>query len=117
MSEAQGCMPQDMTTAPAIDLTRCDREPVAFPGAILPHGALLVLLEPDLVVLQASVNCPAMLGTPPAENILGRPLEVAIGALAGSELRRGLAQKDPHLKVRLCHVWFAVLNGEALLCA
>jgi len=26
-----------------VELTNCDREPIHIPGAILPHGAMLVL--------------------------------------------------------------------------
>ena len=38
--------------APELDLTQCDREPVHLAGAIQPHGALLVLTEPELVNLR-----------------------------------------------------------------
>ena len=31
-------------------LQRCADEPIAVPGAIQPHGALLAVTEPDLVV-------------------------------------------------------------------
>ena len=27
----------------AVDLTNCDREPIHIPGAILPHGAMIVV--------------------------------------------------------------------------
>ena len=47
-----------------VDLTNCDREPIHIPGAIQPHGALLALREPELVVLQASDNVGAVLGLP-----------------------------------------------------
>lgn len=38
------------------DLEACAREPIHIPGAIQPHGALLVLDPEDLSVLQASRN-------------------------------------------------------------
>ncbi|MBC7544372.1 MAG: hypothetical protein H7338_16750 [Candidatus Sericytochromatia bacterium] len=34
----------------------CDTEPIRIPGAIQPHGVLLVLPEPQLTVLQISAN-------------------------------------------------------------
>src|ERR687885_298111 len=37
-------------------LQRCADEPIAVPGAIQPHGALLAVTEPDLAVVVASAN-------------------------------------------------------------
>jgi chemotaxis family two-component system sensor kinase Cph1 len=42
--------------ATAIDLTACDREPIHIPGAIQPHGLLLVADTRDLVVLGGAGN-------------------------------------------------------------
>ena len=42
------------TTITASDLNNCDREPIHIPGAILPHGVLLVLDSDTLEVLQAA---------------------------------------------------------------
>nr|6BAP_A Chain A, Photoreceptor-histidine kinase BphP [Stigmatella aurantiaca DW4/3-1]6BAP_B Chain B, Photoreceptor-histidine kinase BphP [Stigmatella aurantiaca DW4/3-1]6BAP_C Chain C, Photoreceptor-histidine kinase BphP [Stigmatella aurantiaca DW4/3-1]6BAY_A Chain A, Photoreceptor-histidine kinase BphP [Stigmatella aurantiaca DW4/3-1]6BAY_B Chain B, Photoreceptor-histidine kinase BphP [Stigmatella aurantiaca DW4/3-1]6BAY_C Chain C, Photoreceptor-histidine kinase BphP [Stigmatella aurantiaca DW4/3- len=56
-----------------VDLTNCDREPIHIPGAIQPHGVLLVLSEPGLVLTHASENAPAVLGNS-AEQLLGAPL-------------------------------------------
>ena len=36
-----------------LDLDACAREPIQIPGAIQPHGVLLVVSEPDLVCTQA----------------------------------------------------------------
>ena len=38
----------------APELTECDREPIHIPGAIQPHGALLVVTEPDLAVVASA---------------------------------------------------------------
>ncbi|MFO0580401.1 MAG: GAF domain-containing protein [Polyangia bacterium] len=38
------------------DLSNCEREQIHLAGSIQPHGALLVLREPELVVIQASQN-------------------------------------------------------------
>ncbi|MGR6965244.1 SpoIIE family protein phosphatase [Geodermatophilus sp. URMC 61] len=47
-------------------LRRCADEPIAVPGAIQPHGALLAVTEPDLAVVVASANAADVLGTTPA---------------------------------------------------
>src|SRR5918995_1053413 len=51
---------------PGVDddaLQRCGDEPIAVPGAIQPHGALLAVSEPDLAVVVASANAADVLGT------------------------------------------------------
>jgi two-component system, chemotaxis family, sensor kinase Cph1 len=55
------------------DLAACADEPIHLPGSIQPHGALVAMTEPDLVVRVASANCAAVLGVE-AEHLLGRPL-------------------------------------------
>ncbi|MGY1621099.1 SpoIIE family protein phosphatase [Geodermatophilus sp. SYSU D00965] len=47
-------------------LARCADEPIAVPGAVQPHGALLAVTEPDLAVVVASANAAAVLGSAPA---------------------------------------------------
>ncbi|MEO3471023.1 GAF domain-containing protein [Roseomonas sp. CAU 1739] len=49
------------------DLSNCEREQIHLAGSIQPHGALLVLREPDLAVVQASANCAAFLGCDAAD--------------------------------------------------
>jgi len=44
------------------DLTNCDREPIHIPGAILPHGAMLVLDGDTLEVLQVAGDATGLLG-------------------------------------------------------
>jgi hypothetical protein len=61
------------------DLTACDREQIRVPGAIQPHGALLVIGVGDGVVRSASMNAAAVLGV---EDALGLPLEACSPALA-----------------------------------
>jgi len=53
-----------------LDLTNCDQEPIHIPGAIQPHGVLLVLREPELTLTHVSENARELLGTP-AERLLG----------------------------------------------
>ena len=67
------------------DLTNCEREQIHLAGSIQPHGALLVVREPDLVVLQASANAAAFLGLGPGlgrEALTGRSLAEVAGDLA-----------------------------------
>lgn len=66
-------------TAKNVDLSNCDAELVQFPGAIQPHGAMLVVDEPDYVIRQASENCLAIIGRP-AENLLGKRVEDVFSA-------------------------------------
>jgi light-regulated signal transduction histidine kinase (bacteriophytochrome) len=51
-------------SAPAFgqaDLSNCEREQIHLAGSIQPHGVLLLLREPDLVIVQASINAEAFL--------------------------------------------------------
>jgi chemotaxis family two-component system sensor kinase Cph1 len=63
------------------DLTNCEREPIHLAGAVQPHGALLVLRESDLAIVQASRNAAALLGSV-HERLQGRALAVLGGDLA-----------------------------------
>jgi diguanylate cyclase (GGDEF)-like protein len=65
-------------TPPDLDLLLCEREPIHTPGAIQPHGAMLVALADGLLVTHASANLFAVLGRAP-EAALGRPLAEVIG--------------------------------------
>jgi len=56
-----------------IDLTNCDREPIQIPGAIQPHGVLLVLQDPSLDIIQVSCNTQDVIGYSP-EDLLGKSL-------------------------------------------
>jgi two-component system, chemotaxis family, sensor kinase Cph1 len=66
-----------------LDLAPCEREQIHIPGAIQPHGALLVLDPSDLSIVQASANAAELLGLPGA--VTGEALTAALGAadLAG----------------------------------
>src|SRR5580704_2795864 len=46
------------------DLDVCEREPIHIPGSVEPNGALLVVQEPDLNIIQASANTGDVLGVP-----------------------------------------------------
>ncbi|WP_270933263.1 GAF domain-containing protein [Falsiroseomonas oryzae] len=91
MSEAG---PASSSAAPSFaeaDLSNCERERIHLPGSIQPHGALLVVREPDHVVVQASANAGAILGLPA---VLGRKLRDLGGDLAPAILPLTLEPLD-----------------------
>ncbi len=62
-----------------IDLTNCDRELIHIPGLIQPHGALLVLQEPTLTIVQVSINTHQIIGRQPQE-LLGKSISDLLDA-------------------------------------
>jgi len=63
----------ESVTAETVDLTNCDREPIHIPGAIQPHGILLVVSRSEWKITQISDNTQEFLGIEP-EQLLGQPL-------------------------------------------
>jgi light-regulated signal transduction histidine kinase (bacteriophytochrome) len=84
------------------DLSNCEREQIHLAGSIQPHGALLVVREPDLVVVQSSANAAEFLHL--TDSPIGLKLSEIKGDLA--------ALVRPHISVLLqtiptavrCHV-------------
>ncbi|HVY33651.1 MAG TPA: GAF domain-containing protein [Caulobacteraceae bacterium] len=75
-------------TTPAFgqaDLSNCERELIHFAGSIQPHGALILLSEPDLTVVQTSTNASELLGFD--DSLIGRTLDELGGDLT-SQFRR-----------------------------
>ncbi len=69
-------MATHIPTEPALDLTACDREPIHIPGAIQPHGLLLVAdATGDHRVLAGAGDLETRL----AADWLGQPLAVLLG--------------------------------------
>ena len=69
-----------------IDTTDCESEPIRFPGAVLPHGALLILNASGSGAIEAvSASCTAILGLPP-DRLIGRLLPEILGAAAADDL-------------------------------
>lgn len=60
------------------DLSNCETEEIHLAGSIQPHGALLVVSEPDHRVIQASVNAAEFLNL---KQVLGVPLAEIDGDL------------------------------------
>jgi light-regulated signal transduction histidine kinase (bacteriophytochrome) len=73
------------------DLSNCEREQIHLAGGIQPHGALLVLGEPDLVVVQASRNAAEFLG------LAGPVLGARLADLGGDLERRLRPHRDAAL--------------------
>ncbi len=70
------------------DLSNCEREEIHLAGSIQPHGALLVVSEPDHRVIQASANAAEFLRL---KHVIGMPL----ADLEGDLLLRILPHLDP----------------------
>ena len=66
----------------------CGGEPIHIPGATQPRGALLAARADDLLVTHASANLAAILGKDATE-VLGHPLQEALGDAAWSVIRTG----------------------------
>jgi light-regulated signal transduction histidine kinase (bacteriophytochrome) len=59
--------PNAAASATTVDLTNCDKEPIHIPGSVQPHGVLLVLIEPALIIQQVSANTAEHLGLAPTD--------------------------------------------------
>ena len=74
---------------PAIDkIDSCESEPIRFPCAVLPHGALLAVHTESGLIEAASVSCADLLGMA-AKTLLGQPLATLLGAVVAEELLAG----------------------------
>lgn len=96
-----------MNVSDAPDLTICDREPIHIPGRIQPHGLLLALSEPDLLILQVSANIEQQLGIAPS-SLLGQPLSSLLGDHDLAYLRSVLVLDD--LEQNPLYVWTVPLS-------
>jgi light-regulated signal transduction histidine kinase (bacteriophytochrome) len=76
-------------TSKNVDLTNCDHEQIQFPGAILPHGVLLVLREPGLDIIQASQNTADFFAIAAAD-LLQQPLSRLLTPTDVDSLRESL---------------------------
>jgi chemotaxis family two-component system sensor kinase Cph1 len=111
MSEA-GPAPAAPLAFGEADLANCEREQIHLAGSIQPHGALLVVREPDHVVVQASANAGAMLGL---DGVLGRKLRDLGGDIATAILPRTLEQLDSALATLRLTAGAAPTSFDALL--
>lgn len=74
-------------------LAECAREAIRIPGSIQPHGVLLALSEPELIIQQISRNCASLLGQTAAA-LLQQPLTMLSGATAAEQVRQALLLND-----------------------
>ena len=102
--------PEPLVTAKNVDLSNCDRELIQYCGAIQPHGALLVLEEPGLRILQASANTETLFGVPPAA-LLGQALTQLFGDDQVHTLRTQLGRQ--HLESGPVYMLRAHLPGHS----
>jgi chemotaxis family two-component system sensor kinase Cph1 len=80
-------VPTHALSSPAFgeaNLSNCEREQIHLAGSIQPHGAILVLRDPDNFIVQASDNAAAFLG-----------IEGDIVGLRVSDLPGDLAERLP----------------------
>jgi light-regulated signal transduction histidine kinase (bacteriophytochrome) len=69
----------------ALDTSNCETEPIRFPAAIQPHGALLVLQATSGTIEAASETCATFLGVA-ATSLLGQPVSRILGDAAQAAL-------------------------------
>ena len=94
--------PVEPTRFGEADLSNCEREQIHLAGAIQPHGALLVVTEPELVIVQASANAAAFLRL--WDPLLGLPLS-ALGGNLATRVRSRLSEPLDTLPVAVrCEV-------------
>lgn len=90
-----------------VDLTNCDREPIHIPGAILPHGAMLVVDPATMMIEQVAGDTLGLLGSQ-AQALADQSLSTVFSQqqierlqdlLKGSSLSRSRHLLDPFMRV------------------
>lgn len=78
------------------DLSKCAEEQIHIPGAIQPHGALLVVTESNMQIVQVSESVGVLFGVTPGD-LLGKALETLIGSIQQRQIQQLLAQRGPEV--------------------
>jgi chemotaxis family two-component system sensor kinase Cph1 len=89
-----------------VDITNCDREPIHIPGSIQPHGMLLVLVNPDLEVIQVSENSNDLIQLDPKE-LIGKSLINWLGSEQIHTIRKCLSEDFDNanpIKIKFKHL-------------
>ncbi|GIG41289.1 SpoIIE family protein phosphatase [Cellulomonas phragmiteti] len=73
-------------TASTVDHDACADEPIRVPGSVQPHGVLLAVSEPELVVRHASTNVVGLTGHD-VDAVLGSSLADVLGQSAARAVR------------------------------
>ncbi len=76
-----------------VDLSVCDQEPIHQPGYIQPHGALIVLEEPHLIITHASNNLASLWGVS-AQAVLNEPLTALFSVSEIAEFQNAMATES-----------------------
>jgi len=79
----------DIVPSELVNLTHCEPEAIHTPGHIQPHGILLTLQEPELIILQASKNTEELFGIP-AESLINQSLEQLLNKRQIAKLKKCL---------------------------
>ena len=109
MGSGQGASPAFGTA----NLTNCEREQIHLAASIQPYGALLLLREPDGLIVQCSEQASAFLGLP--IDLLGTPL-AALGGDLWAKVRPYLGATIAAIPVALrCHLGDPAQPFTALL--
>jgi chemotaxis family two-component system sensor kinase Cph1 len=72
--------PELLTAGSAVTFENCAREAIHLPGAVQPHGALLVARVSDGTIVQASTNAQVVLGS-----VFASPLEMRLADVIGAD--------------------------------
>ncbi|MFB2977928.1 response regulator [Microseira sp. BLCC-F43] len=79
-----------------VDFSNCYGEAIHIPGSIQPHGVLLVLLEPELKIIQVSNNTEQFFGIT-AQSLINKKLNVIFSQYQIRILKHCLSQKNPEM--------------------
>jgi diguanylate cyclase (GGDEF)-like protein len=88
-------------SSPLVDLTQCAMEPIQIIGHIQPHGLLVALSEPDLIVRHVSTNIFPLLGIS-ADAVLGGSFETILGTQLYQTFRSQILSDKPLSASPIC---------------
>jgi PAS domain S-box-containing protein len=95
------------------DLSNCEREQIQLPGSVQSHGALLVVSEPDYLIIQSSANASNFLHL--AVDVIGQRLELIPGNLC-EKVRPHLSEPLHAIPVAVrCRIGEPAQDYDALL--
>jgi len=86
---------------PLPGLLQCAMEPIQIIGHIQPHGLLVALSEPDLIVRHVSTNIFSLLGISP-DTLLGASFETILGTPLYETFRSQILSDKPLLAKPIC---------------
>lgn len=74
-------------------LNVCSNEPIHIPGSIQPHGVMIIVSYPGMIVEQVSENVSEFFGKP-VNDVLGRSLQDIFGANQVEELEKIIIERE-----------------------